>query len=117
MPDDIAASEKKRAGVNEVEFMFALPVDEDGSAAPDTEALLFAFLPVRSYGFRWVGARSLTSSPHWHAGLSMHKSSSHSTRCACGYTDPVALYPASGLCYPMLATTLVPTVLQVPYTS
>lgn len=47
-------SEEKREGVEEVELVFALPMEADGTtAAPDSNAQLFAFLPVRPYGFRW----------------------------------------------------------------
>lgn len=54
VPDAIADNEEKRQGVQEVEVVFALHVTEEGAAAPDSNALLFAFLPVREYGFRCV---------------------------------------------------------------
>jgi len=36
-------------------LVFALPMDEAGvMACPDTHAVVFAFLPVGTYGFRWA---------------------------------------------------------------
>jgi hypothetical protein len=52
VPPAVADSEERRAGVREVELVFALPTAADGSAAPNAAAQLFAFLPVASYGFR-----------------------------------------------------------------
>jgi hypothetical protein len=52
VPPAVSDSEDRRKGVSEVELLFALPTTADGSAAPDTGAQLFAFLPVASYGFR-----------------------------------------------------------------
>lgn len=48
----MAAGEEKRQGVEQVEVVFALPVAEDGTPSPDPHAQVFAFLPVKSYGFR-----------------------------------------------------------------
>ncbi len=52
VPAEIAAGEEKRQGVTEVEVVFALPMNEDASPNPDPHAQVFAFLPVRAYGFR-----------------------------------------------------------------
>lgn len=52
VPAGVAAGEEKRQGVEQVEVVFALPVAEDGTPSPDPHAQVFAFLPVRSYGFR-----------------------------------------------------------------
>jgi hypothetical protein len=52
VPAEVAAGEEKRQGVEQVEVVLALPVAEDGSPSPDPHAQVFAFLPVRSYGFR-----------------------------------------------------------------
>jgi hypothetical protein len=52
VPPNISDSEERRRGVSEVELLFALPTAANGSAAPDKDAQLFAFLPVASYGFR-----------------------------------------------------------------
>jgi hypothetical protein len=52
VPPAMADVEERRAGVREVELVFALPTAADGSAAPNKDAQLFAFLPVASYGFR-----------------------------------------------------------------
>jgi hypothetical protein len=47
-------SEEKRSGVSEVEVVFALPTTAAGDARPDPHAQVFAFLPVKAYGFRWA---------------------------------------------------------------
>lgn len=50
----MSESEEKRQCVQEVTLTFALPMEEDGTTArPDPQAVLFAFLPVAAYGFRW----------------------------------------------------------------
>jgi len=52
VPQDISTAEDKRAGVEVVEVVFALPITADGHARPDPHAQVFAFLPVKAYGFR-----------------------------------------------------------------
>jgi hypothetical protein len=52
VPPEISAGEEKRQGVEQAEVVFALPVDEHGAPSPNPHAQLFAFLPVRAYGFR-----------------------------------------------------------------
>lgn len=52
VPAAISDAEEKRQGVEEVEVVFALPQSADGSAEPDPDAQVFAFLPCRPYGFR-----------------------------------------------------------------
>lgn len=60
MPEDIAQSESRHQTVKEVVLVFALPMDEAGvTARPDTHAVVFAFLPVGTYGFRWVARDGL----------------------------------------------------------
>jgi hypothetical protein len=54
VPPDICQSEDKRSGVTEVEVVFALPTTADGNARPEPHAQVFAFLPVKAYGFRWA---------------------------------------------------------------
>lgn len=52
VPAEVAAGEERRQGVDQVEVVFALPMHEDGSPSPDPHAQVYAFLPVRAYGFR-----------------------------------------------------------------
>lgn len=54
MPAKICEAEEKRSGVSEVEMVFALPTTAEGDARPDAHAQVFAFLPVKAYGFRWA---------------------------------------------------------------
>jgi hypothetical protein len=55
VPEDVQLSARdKRDGVTAVELVFALPLSEGGAASAEEPGQFFAFLPVRSYGFRWV---------------------------------------------------------------
>lgn len=58
VPAEITAGEEKRQGVTEVEVVFALPMSKDATPEPDPKAQVFAFLPVRAYGFRCVQGES-----------------------------------------------------------
>ncbi len=46
--------EEKRKGITETEIILAFPLKPDSSADTSSEQNLFAYLPVRSYGFRFV---------------------------------------------------------------
>ncbi|ALV63679.1 hypothetical protein ADU37_CDS19800 [Thermococcus sp. 2319x1] len=47
-------SEDKRKGVKETEIILAFPLKEDGSPDDSKEQHVFAFLPVRKYGFKFI---------------------------------------------------------------
>lgn len=46
--------EEKRQGVDEANVVLAFPITNDGVASADSTQNLFAFLPVRNYGFRFL---------------------------------------------------------------
>lgn len=46
--------EKSREGVNETEIILAFPLKEDHSPDTSNEQFVFAFLPVRKYGFKFI---------------------------------------------------------------
>ena len=54
VPAELCAAEEKRQGVDVVDVVLAFPITEQGGAAPDEHARIFAFLPVDSFGFRYV---------------------------------------------------------------
>ena len=47
-------SEDKRRDVKETEIILAFPLKEDGSPDVSKEQYVFAFLPVRKYGFKFI---------------------------------------------------------------
>ena len=50
----LAKENKKRAEVTSTEIVLALLVDDEGHAKPVHNQALFAFLPLRSYGFAFA---------------------------------------------------------------
>jgi hypothetical protein len=46
--------EEKRPDTQESEVVLAFPIDEEGKANADTACQVFAFLPVRDFGFRFL---------------------------------------------------------------
>jgi hypothetical protein len=49
-----ASQDVKRQGVSHTEVMLAFPVAEGGEADASTDRHVYAYLPVRSYGFRFL---------------------------------------------------------------
>lgn len=52
VPQDI--DEERRRDVNETELILAFPLDENCSPDTSNEQFVFAFLPVRKYGFKFI---------------------------------------------------------------
>jgi len=52
VPQDI--DEERRRGVTETEIILAFPLKEDYSANTSEEQYVFAFLPIRKYGFKFI---------------------------------------------------------------
>jgi flagellar biosynthesis GTPase FlhF len=46
--------EERRRDVDETEIVLAFPLNEDGSPNTSDEQFVFAFLPVRKYGFKFI---------------------------------------------------------------
>ena len=46
--------EEKREGITETEIVLAFPLTSDGSADTSKEQKIFVYLPVRSYGFKFI---------------------------------------------------------------
>ena len=47
-------NEERRKGVNKTEIILAFPLKEDYSPDTSNEQFVFAFLPVRNYGFKFI---------------------------------------------------------------
>lgn len=47
-------NEERRKGISETEIVLAFPLNEDGFADAANEQYVFAFLPVRKYGFKFI---------------------------------------------------------------
>jgi len=47
-------NEKRRKDVNETEIILAFPLNKNGSPDTSNEQYVFAFLPVRKYGFKFI---------------------------------------------------------------
>lgn len=54
VPKDIQEQEEKRKDVKETELILAFPLKEDGSADANEEQKVFAYLPTREYGFKFI---------------------------------------------------------------
>jgi len=52
VPENI--KEEKRKDVTETEIILAFPLKSNGSANTSTEQKLFVYLPIRSYGFKFI---------------------------------------------------------------
>jgi len=52
VPDSV--EESRRKDIHETEIVLAFPVKGDGSAETDQEQDVFAFLPIRKYGFKFI---------------------------------------------------------------
>jgi len=46
--------EEKRPDISETDLVLAFPISESGEASPKSDSAVFAFLPIRPFGFRFL---------------------------------------------------------------
>ena len=54
IPSIISSTESKRRDINETELILAFPIAENGNAITSSEQNIHVYLPINSYGFRFI---------------------------------------------------------------